>query len=852
MTNQICYERLLNYHQPGGESLLNEEETNKIKLKFTENDSPNISGYLAGEINDLNLNSSSVFQPSCFYYDCFEGSGLWTTAVKSSITRIVGEETQYWVEGSLDSENNLWVLDLGFISPYTGQFNIQDKSVPINNDGSFKSRLPISAYSKVALLKKITETDVTPILNSFGSYSTNNKISRSYSNYLLEYTAEDQKSYLEDISIGLLSLLFSTYKNDKTHQHTFYAKGELDYNLKNIINDNVSSIVSLIDSYSNSKRLNSIPNELSTYLTPELLYNDEHYLNNIVKCFDTSCFSSECFEESEINITTSRAVSTKAVAWFYILLYTYGLYTANTQYNYLLDSIAYYLSNQINYKYQLPSKGWTHSDILLDSQEIEEYDLATAVTVYLALLKHYTYSSDITFLERATDIQEGIFTHLYNFKSLNFYSSINSSTISLSNISYGLLFSILIKRVDIAESLIESIENNLVIDYGIVKEEFQPPSTVNLIDKLSLENLINNPIDLNFTTLETVFNLTQVVKDSTLLVLALNLAQLNNYYLSPKLNNYLNIYLNNLEEKEKLNNFFTTSYCLTNLNPFNLEVISQENYGLTSDILSERIFLLNKIKSLIPIEFGWFSPQALSISGNTYKLLKSISKVLGGFKTFNRDFIKNNFLSASKQYKLNSIASIFSTFRIPQELDESLKTYTQSILKGEEDKITEKGLVKRLNRFGITASVYETYNSIFRLNEEYTSKKSLVLGEGYYSGNDYASTHIVELLCQQPIKENISREIISALPISVIPIVKELITLEDDYTDHSSCYKYTEINNNELTSCVLQENSYKILQQNSNCIILEDIITVETSNILQENNEPLYQENSEPLYLENN
>ena len=273
-TTDICYSRLLTYHQPGGESIYSGSQ-DKIELTFLSGSLYSSNTYLTGIISNLNLDSSAVFESSCFAYSCFQNSGIWSTALSSSVSTVVNGITQYFIVGSLDSEDNVWLLDLGYISPYSGKFIIEDSSVPISNNGYFTSRVTISPYTKVAVLKKVTPTQVIPVLYSYGNYSSNKSITRSSINYLLNYNTTDQTSNLEDLSIALLSLMFSQYKkSDQDGSYVFFKQGDVDLNIKQIIEDNLYSISLLLDQTSITNRVNSIPLNLTTYETSDLLYND--------------------------------------------------------------------------------------------------------------------------------------------------------------------------------------------------------------------------------------------------------------------------------------------------------------------------------------------------------------------------------------------------------------------------------------------------------------------------------------------------------------------------------------------------------------------------------------------------
>ncbi len=799
-TQDICYERLVNLHQPGGESILFNNK--KITLKFIKGSQFTDKFYLEGIISNLNLSSKAVLDPFCVEESCVVEGGIWTTAITSNISRDNNGITEYWVAGSLDSEGNVWVLDLGIVSSVTGDFLIKDKSVSINNKGYFKSRITLPEGIKLAVLRKVSYSQTTSVLHSFGEYKNNKRITRTKIGYLLEYNAEDQQSDLELLSQGLINLIFSTYKSTELNTVKYFIKGELDFYIKKVIEDNISAIVDLVDFKSTSRRLNSIPKTLTTYLTSDLLYEDKFYLDNIARCVNQECVDDECLVSKSVFITSSREVSTRAIAWFYLLIYTYSLYLDNSQYTYLLDLLAFYLVNQINATNNLPSKGWTHADVLSESEEIVEYNLSTAVVVYIALLKHYDYTINSTYLETATNIEEAIWSTFYNFKKKEF------NTFNIEDISYSLLFSNLVNRADVVENLITKIESNLILDYGVVKESLNGVNIVNL-NKLSQDYLKINPISLNFTTLTNPYtSLLDISNSNLFLVYSLQLSQLNQYYLSFKLQNYITTFLDTLNRVESTNTVVYLCSCLSNPSLYNLEVIQKGDYYLTSSLSFERSLILKKLLDL-PTNYGWFAKKALQFTGSVYKLLKSIGNNLSTFNVFSKDIISNNYLNSLKGFRLLTYTKLLRFFRLPQELDSELVSYISSVLGGQENSITSVGLSKKINRFNVANFNSEPYNQILKLN---STKSQTLLGTDYYIGTNYASTNIAEVTVLQPITSIIEKEINNSLPVATKSILNEVITLVNFIAESANCLEDKDSTDTQLSNLMLEDNNELLIE----------------------------------------
>ncbi len=845
----ICYQRLINLHQPGGESTLFDPDNldKKLSIKFTKGGLYTDKTYLEGRINNLKLDSTAVAAPNCFMPGCVAGGGLWTTAITSDISRNNGGTTEYWIEGSLDVEGNLWVLDLGIINQATGDFIIKDKSVSIASDGKFKSRITLSESTKIAILKKVTTTTAVTVLHYIGQYRSKQKLSRTRVGYLLNYNAIDQQTDLELLSLGLLPLLFSTYKDTEPNTTIFYTKGELDYKTKQIIEDNLNVLSGLLDFKSTSKRINSIPKTLTTYVNSSLLYEDSTYLDNLVSCVETDCIDSDCIESKEVYLTSPREVSTRAVAWFYILVYTYTVYFSSDKYTYLLDLIAFYLENQISANYSLPSKGWTHADILADSTEILTYNLSTAVVTYIALMKHYSYSVDAKYLKLAADIEEALWSQLYNFKDYKFYNSISDSALNVEELSYGMLFATITNKSDVVEKLVRLVENNLTVDYGIIKESLVGSQVV-LTNKLDTINLLNTTSNLNFTTLSyDSSNLIYLSLSNLLLSSSLEKASKANYYVNLKLQEYLTTFNNTLSNVEQTNHFLYITECVSENNIFDLELLSTDRFSLTSNVSFEKNLQLNKLIGSIPVEFSWFSKKALTLSSNLYKLLNSFNKLISVFAVHSKNVITNNFVDSLSEYKLNLYLDSVQTARLPQETDKDVRTYLSSIWQDNQALYTYKEVSRVFNRHQLVFTIKDNFKYILKENSNLST--STLLGKEYYSGENYSSTNIVTITTQQPIANQISKLISKALPISTKPLLEEIISLKEVFNEDFSCTKVNLVTNTSANYLLLEPiYIYNFIAQES----LDPILQENEFNTELENNNSTVDSNEYSLKLEDN
>lgn len=799
----ICYQRLINLHQPGGESTLFDENNldKKLTIKFTKGGLYSDKTYLEGKIDNLKLDSSAVAAPSCFLSDCVAGGGIWTTAITSDISRNNEGTTEYWIEGSLDAQGSLWVLDLGIINQVTGDFIIKDRAVYIASEGKFKSRIILLEATKVAVLKKVTSTTSITVLHYIGQYKNQQKLSRTKVGYLLEYNAIDQQTDLELLSLGLLPLLFSTYKHTEPNTTIFYTKGELDYKTKQIIEDNLSVLSSLLDFKSTTKRINSIPKTLTTYINSDLLYEDSIYLDNLVSCVAVDCVDSDCIESKEVYLTSSREVSTRAVAWFYILVYTYTVYFNTDKYTYLLDLLIYYLENQINSKHNLPSKGWTHADNLNDSTEILTYDLSTAVVTYIALMKHYNYSVNATYLMLAADIEDAIWNQLYNFKDYKFYNSLSDSTLNVEELSYGLLFATLTNKSDVVEKLINLVENNLTVDYGIIKESLVNNQIV-YINKLNTFNLLSTASNLNFTALPyNSNNLIYLSLSNLLLRSSLEKVSKANYYINLKLQEYLTTFNTTLNNVEQTNHFLYLTECVSAINLFDLELLSTERFNLTSSVTFERNLQLNKLLFSIPVDFSWFNKKALTLSGNLYKILNTLSKVISIFATHSNNLITKNYLNSLTEYTLNTYLKSINFSRLPQETDSEIINYLISLNKNT--------LIGNTTRLGVIAYLKDNYLDIFKLN---STKYTSLIGDHYYSGNNYSSSNNITITIEQPITLSLSNEFKTSLPIGVESYLRQIISLNNELIKSEDC-AVVDFKPRILNDLILKEDESYLLQE---------------------------------------
>lgn len=858
MNTKACFYQLTTLHQPGGESTVASSITpsGKVSIRLTGGDIFDQAVKLEGQVLGVNLNSDDVFGPSCFEADCFVGGGIWTTAVKTEVSKVEDGITYYWLPGSFDPEGNLWFVEVGTLCPSTGEFDLR-QSVAIQSEGWFYSLKEVGTGIKTAVLKRATRTSLECVQQFIGNYPIPDRLTRYKTGYCLGYNAQDQRTDIEAIALSILGLLHTKYKHAEQNQQVYYFNDEVDKTIVRLVEENFSRLSRLVDTLSVTKRVGSIPKWVATYSEPTQLYGDwadSQYANPIVRVFSEGCFSEGCFEVGENKLLVSREVRTRAIAWLVYALVSYSASWKSDTYLALLSQLSSHLLNQVDPKLQLPIEGWTHTIALKDSQPILEYKLSTAVSVVLAFLKLYEFTEQEVYLEYGVDVYESILEKLYSIKTQKFLHSLDQPEATTESLTYGLLLSTFLKRADLTEATLKEVGTRLKQSYS----------------ELSLPELLAHPQSLSMLT-DSAFDSADIQDISSynlMLVELLGIDLAEKFQLPTGAAAIADQFESNAHQEE-INSLQLTSRCLLEPSRLALEQVYTLPVRDAESLIFQRSFVYDKVRQMWPLHYSWVSEKALSPQGNLGKLLKSLSKSLATwFVAFNRT-IRGTKLVKADYLALDAWGKDTGVIREVQESNSALRERITDHL-SKPAALTETSIIKALARIGAKAEISEPWKKIQGFNTFMRNPFRMVLGESYYSGENYATANLYELKVFRPIVDRIIQLTQSKTAAGVKVIYSEVLAFEADFDAEVTaiCNKVT-LHDRPESCYLLQETDYRLLTEDDSrlvtcgpntCYILQEdgsrlltedgsyLVTCNTScYLLQENDYKLLTENNEYL-----
>lgn len=868
MDTKTCFYQLLTLHEPGGESTVKSDLTpsGKVSIRLTFGDDFNRVGKLEGQVLGVDLDSDDVFGPNCFSPNCFVGGGIWTTAVRTDVSKVENGVTYYWLPGSLDPDGNLWFVEVGSVCPATGHFDLRE-SVAIQFEGRFYSVNEVGTGLKVAVLKRATATTVECVQTYIGEYPIPDRLTRSKTGYCLEYSAKDQETDIEAIALSVLRLLHVKYKHREQGQTLYYFNDEVDRNLVRVVEDNFNRLSRLVDTLSVTKRLGSIPKWVATYSEPDQIYGelaDERYNNPIVRVFSENCFTEYCFEVGEDRLLVSREVRTRAIAWLAYALATHSVAWRTDKYRAFLDQLSTHLLNQVDPYFQLPIEGWTHTLTLSDSQPIREFKLSTAVSVVLAFLKLYELTEQEVYLEKGVDVYEAILDRLYSYKTQQFVQSLEDPKVTSESTVYGLLLSVALQRADLTENTLKLINARLRQDYNQPVEFFTSSTEYSSINPLSLEQLLLHPHYLSLLVDDGATQIQDISSYNLLLTELVEVAKGERFDLPQRLP-LLSSVFEVAARQEAINSLQLTTSCLSGTSLLAEEQTANLPVKEVESLIFQRSFVYDKVRQMWPLHYSWVSEKALSPQGNLGKLLKSLSKSLSTWFVTSNRLLRGTFLNQSQDVSLERWGKDVGIEREKLESDSAYKERLTNHFH-KPAALTADVIIQALARIGAKVGIHEPWKKIQGLNTFMRNPFSAILGESYYSGESYATTNLYELKVFRPIVDRITNIVRAKTAAGVKVIYSEVLAFEEDFDlQNGSCTKLTYTTIPE-TCYLLQENGdlllYEggaittcretcyLLQQTGDLILLEDggaLTTCSSCYLLQENEHKLQLESGDYL-----
>lgn len=309
--SQFCVNLLSEYFSPGGPINTKSQLSSDVRRPLLS--AKIISGFRITSISNVEVElfgivdkkGDNLFSAECFSFNCFNESGLETSIENVSDVCIVdtGTETKYmdkndrtanglscyvnsfgkkqfFVRGTLDKDNAVYLADFGIVNPIFGNRVIVERNVPFffkKKVGSIFARTnkPLPSGIKVVTIKKVTQFGLITIGSIYGQleqefYFPHNTLVPGRS-----FTAEDQKIDLENLSLNLL--LFTSFKRFQAKDNQFIYRNN-NYSspeIENIIINSADTLVSLVNSDQDVAQLGSIPKTITSYLNNESQYNSE-------------------------------------------------------------------------------------------------------------------------------------------------------------------------------------------------------------------------------------------------------------------------------------------------------------------------------------------------------------------------------------------------------------------------------------------------------------------------------------------------------------------------------------------------------------------------------------------------
>ncbi len=769
---QKIYESLINLQALGGENNL----STSITAKFDDDNTSSYIGRIHVSIKNVSFPLSDYIEPLCLDSDCLISQGIWTTAVVTSKSEVLGNTTYYWLPGAVDSEGRAWVADMGFLGIRDFSVNIIDTNVPVSSVGEIISKSIIGEGIKYCSIKKVSRFSIEAIHNVIGPTPTDTLI-RSSKAPVLNYSYEDQIVPLDSLSLGLLSLLDENYINNDPCLQIF-GNDISDPEVSRIIKNSNAVLFTLLDP-TPTERFNSIVHNLTSYITSSDLFGaraEALYKNPIIIPVDRACLGVDCIADKEIITLSDRSVSNLSIAWLITYLCEYVKTSADTIPLSYISKLCTYLTNQVDstgYVYQ----GWTDAQPLSQSEQIVETSIDINVISLCALLKAFEVLDEAIYLDKALQIKEYLFSNLYVASSKLFKLDPYSSTINSKSCLYGLILSIILDRPDISKSIYDyllplinltPLVTSAVTDGGVAVTDGGIP-VVNTVEMLNVplfevlgESYAPNELEtINLLFIESLEHLDPILQLDEDLVIALNT------YKAKEFNTLLGLSLD-----LRTSNLFTR--------------ITSNQVRYLNSLEFNRYRLYNLATSFYPTNYSWASEKALTVKGSLGKLILSLTRPAAILYVLTSKSFNSSSLSKCKGYELDRLAHReYGITRRIRESDDHFITRIKTSLSKSIGSSTRDSLSTKLKDLNISPQIKERYKDLANFSNLYSTPREI--GQSYLQGNNYTYS-VVDVEIDRHVDQEIYYELANAFPIATKINVTQAIYL-------SSC---NQVNQNRL------------------------------------------------------
>lgn len=673
------------------------------------------------------------------YINCNSCYGIFND--DEDVYKYTEEGYQFWIEGLVEGDF-VYVINLGYIDDFTKEAITVGQYLPLGSDGSFVFDRPLAKGLKFMELIKVGFNSEEKIGITYFGTEEQLTLIRTYGGSLLDLSDTAQYVNLEDLSLTLIKLMLSGYKESSYCSNTEARGYYIEPQLREVIDFNFEVLSTLTDTISNNNRFGSIPVNLTADINRTKLYRPKLLDNSkrLESCFEDTVYQPECdfilddnymvgddfscamscFESQSNFYNQDWEVCNRAIAWLVYALSVYKEVFKVNKYSSLLTTLVDYLLAQK--RGNLITQGWTDSDTIHQSEIISEINTDTNSMVVLALLKAYDVLVDPKLLNAALDIWIRIEEDLYDLNNL-FYKSLDEDDFTLQANIYGLMAARDLERADIIEPLLKKLKllsaSNQVID-----------PIIETLDGSQLLDIKGNPVKSSLWLIEDNMNPYYLKNEERRDTYRQNEYDVNGWiskevtYEKDAIGYPFNI---NINFKDRLKKVFIkqhTSSSITSLliNKFSTHphfAIKSRSYFNT--LLFSRKKTLDSLLKMIPTKFGWFSEKAIKPQGNLYKILKASSRPLSYWSVLTNRITNSRTLSDSESLELDRYS-----------LDLNLPMWEGEINKDYKSRV-KKYLYRPFNTLEAIENIFSLYDQQVEIKEKttlvYNSYKSSLTSE---------------------------------------------------------------------------------------------------------------------------
>jgi len=853
--SQFCINLLTEYFNPGGPLNTKSQITNDIRRPLL---SANIiSGFRITSTNNVEVELSGIidqkgdnlFSAECFSFDCFNESGLETSIDNVSDICIVdtGTETKYmdkdqrtnaglncyvnsfgkkqfFVRGTLDKNNAVYLADFGIVNPIFGNRIIIERNVPFffkKKVGSIFARTnkSLPAGIRVVTIKKVTNLGLEVVGSIYGQLEQEFYFPHNILKSGRSFTYNDQQIDLENLSLNLL--LFTSFKRfqAKSNQFIYRNNNYSSPEIESIIINSASTLSNLINTDSTVPQLGTIPKTITSYLNTEDQYNseaDRFYLEEVLSCFDSTCFDDLCFQKLVNRSLIERTVSNRSLAWVVLFFASYSInYSDDVSVS--INSILEYLLTQRDSSTRLFYEGWDQieeecveftledenellledeSDICLEGpvdQVSNTYDTSleqdseivtsTNVAILMALLKGFELTQNFKYLTLACDLHISIEKYLLGNSGL-YNQSLNVKRPTIESVTYQLQVIQILQDFKNVTTVVNFFKARLVAP---PTEQLEPVlvgtddvlvgTDFVFIDKIlsqsdaDIDNILFTPTaDDNISTIDDIFKYNYLAYSGLL--------NLNNTVLVDFIDTIEDKY--NLIENQVIDNRINSA--LT----FSIGCIIKNESFLTFDnskfntlidfynLKFQKESIFNSMLNSLPINFGWFNEETLNRRSHIGALMYAQAGELAVVNTQYEYLTRISSIDNLYGVMLNNRANDFGLVRFNKETDTSLRNRIKTELIKRSSNIT--AIQQKLNQFNSEALINDNYKATIATEDFEDSLFSTNWGEGYLPGPNLVNTNIFTVQLNQPLEVEVREELEKIKPAGMKLKVYETFT----------------------------------------------------------------------------